>query len=121
MPKSTKAANSKPATPAQTSAKSRAPKAADAPAKAAPKRTASPATTKPKQAISEKKPPKVVKRSPAAASPGVTAEQRRCYVEVAAYFIAERHGFTPGRTQEDWVSAEMEIDRMLAEGRLRTA
>ncbi len=120
MPKSTKATTSKPATPAKTRAKAPAPKAADAPAKTVPKKTASPATAKPKPAILDKKSPKAAKRSPPATALGVTAEQRRCYVEVAAYFIAERHGFTPGRAQEDWVSAELEIDRMLAEGRLRT-
>jgi hypothetical protein len=47
----------------------------------------------------------------------VAAEQRRHYVEVAAYHIAERRGFAPGDPLEDWVQAEAEIDRLLAEGR----
>jgi hypothetical protein len=48
----------------------------------------------------------------------VPAEQRRNYIEMAAYYIAERRGFAPGDPLEDWVQAEAEIDRLLAEGRL---
>ncbi|MBI4995772.1 MAG: DUF2934 domain-containing protein [Rhodocyclales bacterium] len=48
----------------------------------------------------------------------VDAEQRRYYVEVAAYYIAERRGFMDGHQAEDWIAAEMEIDRMLGEGKL---
>lgn len=48
----------------------------------------------------------------------VPAEQRRHYIEMAAYYIAERRGFAPGNPLEDWVQAEAEIDRLLAEGRL---
>lgn len=48
----------------------------------------------------------------------IPLEQRRNYVEVAAYHIAERRGFTPGNPLEDWIQAEAEIDRLLAEGRL---
>jgi hypothetical protein len=48
----------------------------------------------------------------------VPLEQRRHYVEMAAYYIAERRGFAPGDPLEDWVQAEAEIDRLLAEGRL---
>lgn len=48
----------------------------------------------------------------------VPAEQRRNYIEMAAYYIAERRGFAPGNPLQDWVQAEAEIDRLLAEGRL---
>ena len=51
-------------------------------------------------------------------TPAVSPEQRKYYVEVAAYHIAERRGFAPGNPLEDWVQAEAEIDRLLAEGRL---
>jgi hypothetical protein len=51
-------------------------------------------------------------------SSGISPEQRRNYVEVAAYHIAERRGFAPGNPMEDWVQAEAEIDRLLAEGHL---
>ncbi|MDD2929530.1 MAG: DUF2934 domain-containing protein [Sideroxydans sp.] len=48
----------------------------------------------------------------------VTPEQRHHYVEVAAYYIAERRGFDTGSCDDDWAQAEIEIDRLLAEGRL---
>lgn len=70
------------------------------------------------QAVAKKRARKaavpVLAPAPARSNSEVSAEQRRCYVEVAAYFIAERHGFTPGRENEDWIEAEAEIDRMLA-------
>ena len=66
---------------------------------------AAPAAAKPRN----RKAPKV---------PGGGAEQRRNYIEVAAYHIAERRGFAPGDPLADWVQAEAEIDRLLREGRL---
>lgn len=54
----------------------------------------------------------VAKRAP------VPEDQRRHYVEVAAYYIAERRGFSEGDPLADWAVAEAEIDRLLAEGRL---
>lgn len=48
----------------------------------------------------------------------IPPEQRRNYIEMAAYYIAERRGFAPGNLLDDWVQAEAEIDRLLAEGRL---
>jgi hypothetical protein len=51
-------------------------------------------------------------------SPRISNEQRRAFVEVAAYYIAEQHGFTSGREAEDWIAAEAEIDRLLREGKL---
>ena len=57
-------------------------------------------------------------RSRAKKPPAVAAEQRRYYVEVAAYHIAERRGFAPGDPLQDWVQAEAEIDRLIAEGLL---
>lgn len=48
----------------------------------------------------------------------VTPEQRYHYVEVAAYYIAERRGFDAGSAGEDWAQAELEIDRLLAERQL---
>jgi len=41
------------------------------------------------------------------------------YVEVAAYYIAERRGFQGGSELEDWVQAEAKIDRLLREGILK--
>jgi Protein of unknown function (DUF2934) len=57
-------------------------------------------------------------RSRAKKPAGVSAEQRRNYVEVAAYHIAERRGFAPGNPLDDWAQAEAEIDRLIADGLL---
>ena len=57
------------------------------------------------------------KAAPAGAQ-GVSGEQRRHYVEVAAYFIAQQRGFEPGNDQDDWLAAEAEVDKLLASGRL---
>jgi aryl-alcohol dehydrogenase-like predicted oxidoreductase len=38
---------------------------------------------------------------------------RNAMVAQAAYFRAERHGFTPGHELEDWVAAEHEVDALL--------
>ena len=76
-------------------------------AKAVPK-----AKTAPKVAAAKPARPRVGK--PAA----IPLEQRRHYIEMAAYYIAERRGFAPGNLLDDWVQAEAEIDRLLAEGRL---
>lgn len=73
--------------------------------KAAPK--SAPKATAAKPARSRAKKPAVV-----------PLEQRRNYIEVAAYHIAERRGFAPGNPLEDWVQAEAEIDRLIAEGLL---
>jgi hypothetical protein len=34
----------------------------------------------------------------------------------AAYFLAERRGFAPGRELDDWTAAEAEIDSLVAAG-----
>ena len=44
---------------------------------------------------------------------GVSAEERRCFIAEAAYFKAERRGFSEGGALEDWVEAEAEIDALL--------
>ncbi|CAG4883161.1 protein of unknown function [Georgfuchsia toluolica] len=38
--------------------------------------------------------------------------ERRNYVEVAAYYIAQRRGFRGGSELEDWIQAELDIDRL---------
>lgn len=47
---------------------------------------------------------------------GLSEDQRNNYVQVAAFYIAERRGFTPGNPAEDWAAAEIEIDRLIASG-----
>ena len=66
-------------------------------------------SAKPTQARSRMK-----RKAPTPISP----EQRRAYVEVAAYYIAERRGFAPGDSIQDWTQAEAEIDRLLLAGML---
>ena len=46
----------------------------------------------------------------------ITPEQRANYIEVAAFYIAERRGFTPGNPEEDWLLAAAEIDRLIDGG-----
>jgi hypothetical protein len=44
----------------------------------------------------------------------VTPEERQRYVSEAAFFIAERRGFSGGCELEDWIQAEAQIDQLLA-------
>lgn len=48
----------------------------------------------------------------------VTPEQRANYIEVAAFYIAERRGFVSGDPMADWLEAQAEIDRAIAKGLL---
>jgi hypothetical protein len=97
-------------TAAKTSAKTAAPRK-PAPSKPAVSRTA-PATA------AAAKPAAAKPRARAAKPKAIAVEQRRNYVEVAAYYIAERRGFAPGDALQDWIAAEAEIDRLLTEGLL---
>ncbi|HTJ97920.1 MAG TPA: DUF2934 domain-containing protein, partial [Rhodocyclaceae bacterium] len=45
-------------------------------------------------------------------SPQITAEERLHYIEVAAYFIAEKEGFS-GDPQANWQAAEHQVDNHL--------
>jgi hypothetical protein len=69
-------------------------------------RRARPAAAKP-PGSDKSKAPADAKRSKAAAAP-VTAD-RRAWIATAAYFRAERRGFTPGGEVDDWLAAEAEI------------
>jgi hypothetical protein len=51
--------------------------------------------------------------SKASAGKFVTPEQRFAMIAEAAYFIAEKRGFSGGDTEADWFRAETEIDKML--------
>ena len=50
--------------------------------------------------------------------PKVSERQREHYIEVAAFYIAERRSFSPGDALTDWLAAEAEVDRLIAEGKL---
>ena len=47
----------------------------------------------------------------------VTPEERWNMIAEAAYYIAEKRGFSDGHPAEDWRMAETEIDAMLAKKR----
>ncbi|HWW21428.1 MAG TPA: DUF2934 domain-containing protein [Steroidobacteraceae bacterium] len=47
---------------------------------------------------------------------GIDPEDRRALIEQAAYFRAENRNFAPGFEVQDWLSAEAEVDTLLALG-----
>ncbi len=114
MPASSKpAAKSETKTTAKAARKEAAPKAAKSPA---PKAAAAKPVAE-KAAPPAKKPATSAKKAAkGAAGFGVSPDQRRHYIEVAAYYIAERRGFHGGSELDDWVQAEQEIDRLLRDG-----
>jgi hypothetical protein len=116
--------NSMPA-PAKTATKTpakTATKAATKPAVKAAVTTPAKAVVKPAVAAPAKAAPAAKKAAAPAKAGGrkkaapILPAQRNHYVEIAAYYIAERHGFTPGREVADWAEAEAEIDRLLGGG-----
>jgi hypothetical protein len=91
-------------------------------AKKAVKPTA-PAEVKPTPVKAAAKPrapakPKVV---PATKAVALSLEQRNHYVQVAAFYIAERRGFAAGDPVADWSAAEQEVDRLIASGQFNNA
>lgn len=106
-------------------AKKLSPAAADAAPKAkakapAKKVIAVPAAAAPKAAVkktsTQKTVPAKASATPVAARPAVTVEQRHNYIEVAAFYVAQRRGFAPGNPVDDWAMAELEVDRLIASG-----
>jgi hypothetical protein len=55
-------------------------------------------------------------KSAAKAPVPIDPEQRLAMIAQAAYFRAERRGFTPGYEAEDWLAAESEVDTALTLG-----
>lgn len=110
----------KPAIKADKPAKAAKPAKEDGPAKAKrgaatpPSAAAAPAGEPMPQAVPRKPRAKAAQVTPA----GIAAQQRLHYIQVAAYYIAERRGFHGGSPEADWVQAEREIDLLLAQGRL---
>ncbi len=84
---------------------------------AAPKATRKAATTPAvKKSPAKKAAPAKSGTASAAARPGVTLEQRHNYIEVAAFYVAQRRGFAPGNPKEDWAIAEVEVDQLILSG-----
>ena len=46
----------------------------------------------------------------------LSASQRQHYIEVAAYYLAEKKAFNSDCDVETWLAAEAEIDQLLAGG-----
>jgi hypothetical protein len=96
------------------------PKAAKPAAKApADKKPAAKKTPAPRKAAAKAASAKSAAGGQPSSIPVLTPDQRRYYVEVAAYYIAERRGFHGGSEMDDWVRAESEIDRLVREGILK--
>jgi hypothetical protein len=45
----------------------------------------------------------------------LSAQERRTWVETAAYYRAEGRGFAPGHETEDWLAAEQELELHIAQ------
>lgn len=76
---------------------------------------ASPADARParRRATTPKDPPATAK---AAAPVRVSSDARRAMIAEAAFLRAERRGFAPGSEEDDWLSAEKEVDALLSAG-----
>lgn len=94
-------------TPKPATTKAAKPAAKKAPAKKVPAKA--PVVAK-KAAAPKKAKPAAVK------SAEIDPTQRAHYIEVAAYYIAERRGFTPGDAAQDYLDAAAEIDRLIEAG-----
>lgn len=77
---------------------------------------AAPAVAKPAAKPAAKKASATKLKPSTAPMPVLTTEQRNHYVSVAAFYIAERRGFTLGNPADDWMAAEAEVDRLIASG-----
>lgn len=89
-----------------------------APAKKAVAVTAPVPVAAPKAAVKKSPAKKAApaKAKPVAARPTVTVEQRHNYIEVAAFYVAQRRGFAPGNSMNDWAMAEVEVDQLILSG-----
>jgi len=106
MPAAKKAVS--PAVPAAAAALAPAPAKAEATAKPE-------AKAKPNASIAQPKAAAAAKTNAV-----LSTEQRNHYVEVTAFYIAERRGFVPGNPADDWCAAEREVDRLIATGYFNT-
>lgn len=78
--------------------------------------TSKPATKAAPQAASKTAAKPAAAKKAAAVAKKLDAVQRAHYVEVAAFYIAERRGFAAANAMDDWLAAEAEIDRLIASG-----
>jgi hypothetical protein len=80
-------------------------------AKAIVKKVSAPKAAKPLPAAVKESKAKPVRKS--TKKTGVSPEERYHMIATAAYFLAERRGFSGGYEMQDWISAEAEIDTKL--------
>jgi hypothetical protein len=118
--KAAPAASAKPAAkPVVAAAKPVASKAVAAPvakkavAKALPKAAPKPVAAK---AVAPTVKVKALAKKTAPVAREIDPVQRANFIEVAAFYIAERRGFTPGNPEQDYLEAAAEIDRLIAGG-----
>lgn len=64
---------------------------------------------KPKPSVTKNVEPNSVTENP----PPISAKERYQMISEAAYFRAEKRGFTGGSIEEDWIAAEAEIGKLL--------
>ena len=88
------------AAPKTTPAAAKKPDSAGTPAATAPERKAAPAS-------------KAAKPPAPKSVPAVTPEERWQMISEAAYFLAEKRGFSGGNPCDDWVQAEQQVDARL--------
>ena len=88
------------------------------PVKAAAKKAVAPKTVAEDAPVKPKKVAAAKKAAPAAKT-AMSADQRNNYVQVAAFYIAERRGFSAANPVDDWAAAEAEIDRLIASGHFK--
>ena len=89
---------------------------ARAPAKKVVAAPAAAAKTPVKKSAAKKSSPAKTSATPMVTRPAVTPEQRHHYIEVAAFYVAQRRGFAPGNPADDWAMAEREVDGLIASG-----
>jgi hypothetical protein len=118
MPASRKAASTKSEPTKTKTATKTAAKTPTRTAAAPAAKQAAPATRAPAATGAAAAKPKAEAAHKGNGTPHIDPERRRNYVEVAAYYIAERRGFTSGDQTMDWLAAEQEIDRLLRENKL---
>lgn len=71
-------------------------------------------TIKPRSKTAEKK-ASTRKKSVSTKRRSVSADIRTQMIREAAYYRAEKRGFSPDQAQQDWYEAELEIDQQIQE------
>ena len=87
-----------------------------APGEQQPSGDAAAATGKTRQSGTRRAPRKSVAFREGACPMDLNADQRWRMVSEAAYFNAERRGFSPGGEVADWLAAEGQVDTLLHQG-----